>query len=560
MAFIRTLKTGAAPGVGTAGAPGRSMLITAGACCLLTATCLGGGVASSIPSQETQTIYVSSSTGLDTNSGLSPSTPKRTLGAAYMELRNHSGDQMLLRRGDTWTNETLYPSDRLWGKSGYSNAQPIVVGAYGSGARPVIRSETNPLRVQTSDGVTHFRIENLDIQAIRTAINSPQGVAWWATGGDFTIRDCRIQNFAGNIAIDAPAPMTASGFHIERTEILDAFPGPSGSSQGAYVANVFDVLFDGCLVDRNGYRYPDRMASMLSHNLYLSQTATGVVVRNCVVARGAATGIQMRGQRMDSIANLVLANPLGITMGHSAQTAEQVSRGVIYGNTVIDGGDIGWGDSRLVRGFGISWGRVSSAIIEDNIVAHGWSQGGDEPAYTVGDFAYNTVFRHNVGMDWLGPIFAIRYPLMDTCDIGDNTFVNGPGRVVASIEIPSGLPADVGGSWLGNKYWGTGVNAFQPWQGTTNGLAVWEDRTDDVVELNDAGYSNANISMPMYLLTTAPELPTPSDSAGAIDVFLERARAQPLAQLDQRFTAAAYIRWARQRLCLSPLHAPPQLP
>lgn len=509
---------------------------------------------------ESRLIYVSNSSGLDSNSGLTPTSPKRTLGAAYMELRNRSGDKMLLKRGDTWTNETLYPSDRLWGKSGYSADQPITVGAYGSGNRPVVRNSITPLRVQTSDGVSHFLVENINFQAIRDATNGPQGIVWWATGGDFEMRDCRIQNFCLNLNIDAPAPMTASDLRFTRCEILDAFPGPSGPSQGAYVANVHDVLFDQCVFDKNGYRFPDRMATMLNHNCYFSQSATGIVIQNSIVARGSATGIQLRGQRMDAINNLVLGNPLGITMGHSAQTPEQISRGVIYGNLVLDGADIGWSTNRLPRGFGISWGRVSQAVIEDNIVAHGWTQVGFEPAYTVGDFAYNTVVRNNVGVDWNGPILSIRTLLTDTAFISENTFVNMPGRTVASIDMASGVPADVGGNWGGNRYWGSGTSAFRPGQGSVSGYAVWEDRTDDVIELNDAGLTSANISMPYYLITQATHLPTPSDGAGALDAFMEEVRSRPIKDQDERFTAMGYITWARQRLGLPPLHGAPQLP
>ncbi len=509
---------------------------------------------------EPKLYYVSSTLGSDAADGLTPSTPKRTAAAAYDLLRNRSADRMLLRRGDVWVNQNLYPADRTWYKSGFSTAQPLVVGAYGTGPRPIIRSETVAVRVQTSDGVKDVRFEDLDFQATRTATNAPNGISWWAAGGNFTMRDCRIQNYCLNLNVDAPSPMSAGGFLFDRCEILDAFPGTSGPSQGAYVANVHSVTFDHCVFDRNGYRYPDRMATMLNHNCYFSQTATGVVIRDSIVARGSATGIQLRGQRMDSIRNLVLGNPLGITMGHSAQTPQQISRGIIFGNLVLDGADIGWGSSRLPRGFGIAWGRVSAGVIQDNIVAHGWTQSGYEPAYTIGDFSYNTTVRGNVGIDWLGPIFSVRAMLQPSDIIGANTFVNMPGRTTAAIEMTGNLPADLGGSWEGNRYFGTGNNVFRPASGPTSAMAVWEDRTDDVVELNDAGYTSANISLPYYLATVAPELATPSDAAGALDVFMERVRATPVRTTDHRFTADGYIDWARARLALPPLGAVPQLP
>ena len=508
-----------------------------------------------------QRIYVSSTLGSDAADGFTPGTAKRTLAAGHDLLHNRSPDQLLLRRGDVWLNQTPYPSDRTWHKSGLSAAQPIVIGAYGTAnARPLIRTQSDAVRVQTSDGVSNVRFENLDFQALRTATNTPIGVTWWAAGGGFTMADCRVQGFALNLNIDAPSPMAAGGFRFERCEILDAFPGPAGPSQGAFVAHVHSVLFDRCVFDRNGYRYPDKPPTMLNHNCYFSQSATGIVIQDSIVARGSATGIQMRGQRMDSIRNLVLGNPLGITMGHSAQTPDQLSRGIIYGNAVIDGADIGWGAGTMPRGFGIGWGRATAAVIEDNIVAHGWTQSGTEPAYTVGDFALNTIVRGNVGFDWPGPIFSVRALLSPSAVIGDNTFVNMPGRTTASIDVPGAMPEDLGGIWTGNRYFGTGVRVFLPETTSASGLANWEASTDDVVEINDAGLTSADISMPTYLLTVAPELATPADATGALDVYLEHVRSTPIAEADPRFTAPAYIMWARGRLGLPPLHAVPQLP
>jgi hypothetical protein len=82
-----------------------------------------------------RTFYVSSSKGNDTNTGLSPDTPWRTL-APVNSLTFLPGDGVLLKSGDTW-RETLDPPG-----SGTAD-RPIVISSYGSGPRPRILGSTS---------------------------------------------------------------------------------------------------------------------------------------------------------------------------------------------------------------------------------------------------------------------------------------------------------------------------------------------------------------------------------------------------------------------------------
>jgi hypothetical protein len=506
--------------------------------------------------------YVSSSQGLDSNSGLSPNAPKRTLAAGYALLRNQSTDRMLLRRGDIWWNEQPHVTDASWFKSGVSAERPIVLGDYGNHPRrPVVMAPVDgpAIRFQTGAGLSFVRVEDIEFIAQRNSTNSPNGIVWWVAGGSLTVDNCKVQGFVNNINIDAPSPMSAQGFRVERCQVLDSFAGPSGHSQGIYVTNVRDVIIDQCVFDKNGYRLPDRAPTMFNHNIYLDQDATDIIVQDSIVARGSATGIQLRGQRMDAYRNLVLGNPLGITVGHDQQTASQVSRGIVFGNSVIDAADIGSGPSRSFRGFGIAFGRCNNLLVQDNIVAHGTSQQGLEPAYTIGAYSSNVRMVGNVGIDWAGPIIALRTQLSDSIQIGNNVFVNKVGRRVAVTEIPGGAPSDVGGTWLGNHYFGGGPTMFVVNYIFSN-AQVWEDRTDDNVILSAAGTANADVSMPTFLMSVMPELPTPSDSTGAIDVFMEELRTLPLSDIDVRLRASTYTTWSRNRLGLAPLGQVPPLP
>src|SRR4051812_26376523 len=61
-----------------------------------------GGWTVVTPPADARVVYVSSSQGKDGNNGLSPNTPVQSLAKATSLLRTGSGDQMLLKRGDTW--------------------------------------------------------------------------------------------------------------------------------------------------------------------------------------------------------------------------------------------------------------------------------------------------------------------------------------------------------------------------------------------------------------------------------------------------------------------------
>ena len=88
-------------------------------------------------SADTRIVYVSNSTGSDTNSGLAEDAPVKTLAKARTLLRNGTPDWMLLKRGDVWTENFTN-----WKTSGRDEDEMMVIGAYGSGARPKLNTGT----------------------------------------------------------------------------------------------------------------------------------------------------------------------------------------------------------------------------------------------------------------------------------------------------------------------------------------------------------------------------------------------------------------------------------
>jgi parallel beta-helix repeat protein len=79
-------------------------------------------------------IYYVSATGNDSNSGTSINAPWQTL-AKVNSLTPNPGDQILFRRGDTWTGTIIIRASGTF-------ASPIIYGAYGTGVNPVISGFT----------------------------------------------------------------------------------------------------------------------------------------------------------------------------------------------------------------------------------------------------------------------------------------------------------------------------------------------------------------------------------------------------------------------------------
>lgn len=74
--------------------------------------------------------YISSSGGLDTNNGLSDSTPWQSLDKLYNTTFS-PGDKVLFKSGDTWYG-------MFWLKGSGTSGNPIIVDKYGGTAKPII--------------------------------------------------------------------------------------------------------------------------------------------------------------------------------------------------------------------------------------------------------------------------------------------------------------------------------------------------------------------------------------------------------------------------------------
>ncbi len=143
-----------------------------------------------ISAADGKTYYISSSRGNDENDGLSEDTPFKTLTkASQLELK--PGSRLLLRASDVWQRQMLMP------KGSGTKEKPIVIGAYGTGAKPIISPGYNNntiygIRIVNGSG---YEIRGLEI------MNCYGGIVFWYENTYnhkyILIEDCYVHQVTG---------------------------------------------------------------------------------------------------------------------------------------------------------------------------------------------------------------------------------------------------------------------------------------------------------------------------------------------------------------------------
>jgi hypothetical protein len=340
------------------------------------------------PSPGARVIYVSNSAGIDSNSGLSASAPVKSLHRAESLLRNKSADEMLLKRGDVW-NESL----GVWTVSGRSAADPVVVGSYGTGPRPLLETGAQngvTIGMTSSPAINYVNFLGLNFYANSRDPASPVFSAAAAGTGCYgfyivarttglSIEDCQIGDYATNISVE-PYFGSTSNLTIRRSTILNAYSANGSHSQGLYANGVRGLLLEGNVFDHNGWNasVPGAGATIFNHDAYLSSDNTGVVVRGNIFANASSHGLQARSGG-DVENNVFLNDPIGMSYGlvNGSPITPGGVWGIVNGNVFIGTATI----SGQVRGYGLEIGNTSpnaQTIVSNNIFSS--NSGGDFPA------------------------------------------------------------------------------------------------------------------------------------------------------------------------------------
>lgn len=333
---------------------------------------------------EARAVYVASD-GDDNSFGDTPAAPVRTLGRALQVAKSGRGDHILLRAGDTFTRGF---GAWTFTKSGRDAQHPLLVGVYGDGPRPIIRTDGDGLLSMPSGAtVRNIAIQGLRVVAVRrlpghdafNAHNIPyheKAIYWLAAGENVHIEDCVIEGFNFNLVFQSPRVDGLRNVTLRRNIVVDAWAhwdsAKGGHSSGIYTDGLTGLRIEECLFDHNGWidGLPGGNRTKFNHNIYVQSTCRDVAVIGNVIARGSSHGLQLRpGGRV--VGNLFARNAMAVFVARSAST--------VAGNVVAESVDLSTRNDGA-RGYGIETLPVTSARITGNLLMDKHGRAGWAPA------------------------------------------------------------------------------------------------------------------------------------------------------------------------------------
>jgi hypothetical protein len=507
------------------------------------------GWTSVLPSPDTRRIFVSSSIGSDSNDGLSTATPVKTINYAKRLLRDGMPDWLLLKRGDSWSGEGL----GSWSKSGRSAQEPMLISAYGTGARPLLNTgayngfytQNGAVNNVSLIGI-HLYADTRDPQsATYVGPEGGTGVRWLVGSTNLLIEDCVIDSYLTNIAIDAELG-SISNVSLRRNIITDAY-STTGHSQGAIFGGINGLRIEGNVFDHNGWneQIPEAEPTVFNHNIYINADNNDVVVKDNIIANASSHGLQARSGGQIS-ENIFINNPIGLDFGlvnGSPATPGGVDGfvkdNIFYGSRDIDGAD---------RGTAINVGNIKpgGTIISGNILV-----GNDKslsPAIQLSEGKYlglpsgttginDLTIENNVLYNWasalwidgkmipggIGP-FALNNLTVKNNDF-QKTFSN-------KMVVLGGLFNPVEQQFSANRYFATEPDAY-PFSVNVEPLSflAWKDLCEPSAVVDEIKYHDPARSIETYLAGITGE--------DTVEAFMREARQQSRSNWNQAFTAPA---------------------
>ena len=343
------------------------------------------------PSGDTRTIYVSSSQGNDSNSGLSPDAPLRSIEAGKSLLRDGNPDWLLLKRGDQW-QEGL----GNWLTRGRNAQEPIVVGAYGSGDKPLLRTGDNTgLNAYSLPNFHDIAFTNVHLQSRvqdrEDLDRRTTGVRFLAPGKNVLFEGVTLEGYSDNMVLRGwDQQRTIKDVSVRNSVIIDSY-SRQGHSQGIYASKVENLTIEGNVIDHNGFNPAVQGAgpTIFNHNLYI-RDAKGLNVRGNIISRGSSHGLQARtGGEIDE--NLFVDNAIAFIVGGNTGGADD--------NVVIHASDRGLYPTFDKRQWGIDLGDIKGLVASENIIAQ--TPDGNAPLKgTKGTILIDNIV-HNWGTDVL---------------------------------------------------------------------------------------------------------------------------------------------------------------
>lgn len=368
------------------------------------------------PSADSRIVYVSSSDGNDANDG-SFERPVQHLAKGISLLRSGMPDWLLLKRGDTWTNESLSSLS----KSGRSAQERMVITSYGpSTERPLIETGVgitaydSPTNHHAFIGL-HFDAHTRDPRSPAYVDANDNSSAFRILGGNnILIEDCFLEHYGTNIIVQVySAPI--DNFALRRSIIVDASAKVSSSapaqiphSQGLYLASATNTLIEENVFDHNGWDLdtPGGEPTMFNHNLYLNGLH-GVILRNNITTHAASMGTKLNANESQGFTNGIVENnfyaqdEIAISMGGHLFDDTYNAIGFVdidvLNNVVTNPGLVSPNARGLTWGFGITGQNIR---VENNYFLNSPTVINTHALDITGNYLSNASIQNNVVYNW----------------------------------------------------------------------------------------------------------------------------------------------------------------
>jgi hypothetical protein len=518
------------------------------------------------PSADTRMVYVSTS-GSDSNDGLSPNTPVQTLAKAQSLVRSGFPDWLLLKRGDVFND--FFTN---WNKSGRSTQEPMLISAYGTGARPQIDSGSHFGAFATNDlsTVNYLDMIGLALIANNHDPNSPTysfsssgsttGYEFKATGGNLLVEDCMVRFYRDDFDIEAAnGPLV--NVTLRRNVICDSWSNAASlHSEGVYSHAVAGFTVTENVFDHNGWneQIPGATQQGYNHDMYFSYAVTGADIEGNIFSNASFAGINLRCGGI--VRNNLFAND-AIALNYGNADGANSTAGGVTGditNNVVDG-DKGLGTGAYGEGFAI--GNIkpgAGLVVQGNILAHDtqnarqailltMATGTLTPDVAVGEndltIQNNIIYQWNRAIEEDGRFVPGGTGLyaFNNVTIQNNDLIGSPNRLVRH----DGRYAKSQEHWNNNRYY-TGALTQANWFLLINNTTSWKQWHTSIdhtgTALSAAPYADPTRSTATYDATLG--------GPGTLTDFLAQARLLSHDSYRPQYMAQAVIDYIKKGFTL----------
>ena len=407
-------------------------------------------------SADTRTIYVSSSTGRDGNFGRSPETAVATITAGMALLRNGHPDQLLLKAGDTFVNQSF----GYLNVSGRSATAPMIIGTYGTGPAPIV--ETTPstnwgvgIGSLPGQGGNFIVVEGINFYDYTRDPSNPAyaGPSTNDTGTNFLnpntwvmlVGDTFSYYGTGIVFNSGSSSVTSSTVTLYRNVVLNSWSATS-HSQGLYVGGVGNLVIEQNIFDHNGWNasIPGAAQTIFNRNVYLQSNNGPVTFVGNISANSSSEGAQFRSGGTIT-GNLFLANSAGFNIGENPGTSSApvstITSTVASGNVILNSTDMTTSSGLQPRSQGIDVLNASGAAVQviDNIIADPTGQTVNQSGISLNTNVTGITATNNI-------IYDVAHPIVDAgkSNITSPNAINLTGYVNPNVSVAS-YNASLGG-------------------------------------------------------------------------------------------------------------------